>query len=38
LEDSLWADWFGKPLTGRGLAKMLGPYRVLPVKRRIGGE
>jgi hypothetical protein len=37
LEDAPWEDWYGKPLTGRGLAKLLGPYRVVPVKRRIAG-
>lgn len=38
LEDGPWADWYGVPLSGRGLAKLLGPYRVVPVKRRIHGE
>jgi uncharacterized protein DUF3631/bifunctional DNA primase/polymerase-like protein/primase-like protein len=37
LEDAPWGDWYGKPLTARGLAKLLGPYRVLPVKRRLDG-
>ncbi len=26
LEESPWADWFGKPLTPRGLSKLLEPY------------
>jgi hypothetical protein len=38
LEDAPWADWYGAPLTGRALAKLLGPYRVLPIKRRVRGE
>jgi hypothetical protein len=38
LDDAPWADWYGSPLSGRGLAKLLGPYRVLPIKRRVRGE
>lgn len=38
LEDAPWADWYGSPLSGRGLAKLLGPYRVTPMQRRVGGE
>jgi hypothetical protein len=38
LEDAPWADWYGSPLSGRGLAKLLGPYRVVPLQRRVGGE
>jgi Protein of unknown function (DUF3631) len=38
LEDAPWADWYGSPLSGRGLAKLLGPYRVAPIKRRVHGE
>ena len=38
LEDAPWADWYGSPLSGRGLAKLLGPYRVMPIKRRVHGE
>lgn len=38
LEDAPWGDWYGKPLSARGLAKLLGPYRVLPVLRRVRGE
>lgn len=34
LEESPWGEWYGKPLTSRGLAKLLSPYRVRPVKRR----
>jgi uncharacterized protein DUF3631 len=28
LEESPWCDWFGKPLTHRGLAKLLDRYRI----------
>jgi hypothetical protein len=38
LEGAPWSEWYGSPLTGRGLAKLLGPYRVLPVLRRVRGE
>jgi hypothetical protein len=36
LDDAPWGDWYGKPLTARGLAKLLGPYRILPTRRRLG--
>lgn len=38
LDDAPWGEWYGKPLTARGLAKLLEPYRVLPMKRRLAGE
>jgi hypothetical protein len=38
LEEAPWGDWYGKPLTARGLAKLLEPYRVLPTLRRLAGE
>jgi len=38
LEDAPWAEWFGQPLSARGLAKLLGPYRVAPRQRRVGGQ
>lgn len=38
MDDAPWADWYGAPLSARGLAKLLGPYRVLPVLRRVRGE
>lgn len=38
LDDAPWAEWYGAPLSGRGLAKLLAPYRVSPIKRRIHGE
>jgi len=37
LEDAPWADWYGAPLSGRGLAKLLAPYRVVPLLRRVRG-
>jgi Protein of unknown function (DUF3631) len=36
LEESPWADWYGKPLNPRDLAKLLKPYGVKSVKVRIG--
>ncbi|MEU4287804.1 DUF3631 domain-containing protein [Kribbella sp. NPDC026596] len=33
-----WADWYGRPLTDRGLAKLLKPYGVRSRNVRIGGE
>lgn len=27
LEEAPWGEWYGKPLTARGLAKLLEPYR-----------
>lgn len=38
LEDAPWGEWYGAPLSGRGLAKLLAPYRVAPIKRRVHGE
>jgi hypothetical protein len=38
LEDSPWGDWYGKKLTPRGLAKLLHPYGVQPVQRRLGSR
>lgn len=37
-EDAPWADWYGKPLSARNLAKLLEPYGVRPVQRRIHDE
>ena len=37
LEESPWGDWYGKPLTPRGLARLLDPYRVSPILRRVEG-
>lgn len=38
LDGAPWGEWYGAPLSARGLAKLLGPYRVLPVLRRVRGE
>ncbi len=38
MDDAPWAEWYGKPLSGRGLAKLLGPYRIVPAQRRVTGE
>ena len=35
-EESPWSEWNGKPLTPRGLAKMLKPFGVKPTSVRIG--
>jgi hypothetical protein len=35
LDESPWGDWYGKPLTAIGLAKLLRPYGVKP--RQLGG-
>ena len=34
LEEAPWGEWYGKPLTARGLAKLLEPYGIGPVHRR----
>jgi hypothetical protein len=38
LEEAPWGEWYGKPLTPRGLAKLLDPYRVRPIQRRLSGR
>lgn len=38
MADAPWGDWYGSPLTARGLAKLLAPYRVGPTQRRVRGE
>ena len=38
MEDAPWGDWYGKPLSARSLAKLLEPYRVRPLQRRIRGQ
>lgn len=35
LDESPWGDWYGKPLTARGLAKLLRPYEVRSTQVRI---
>lgn len=34
LDDAPWGEWYGKPLTARGLAKLLEPFGVYPQKKR----
>jgi hypothetical protein len=39
LEDAPWSEWYGKPLSARGLAKLLEPYAVFPqLKRDAAGK
>jgi len=38
LDESPWAEYYGSPLTPRGLAKLLDPYDIRPVQRRVGGD
>lgn len=38
LDDAPWGEWYGKPLTARGLAKLLDPYRIGPHLRRLDGD
>jgi hypothetical protein len=38
MDGAPWGEWYGAPLSARGLAKLLGPYRVMPVLRRVRGE
>jgi hypothetical protein len=37
IEDAPWSEWYGKPLSGRGLARLLEPYGVFPQQRRVSG-
>lgn len=37
LGDAPWGEWYGKPLTGRGLAKLLEPYKIVPTLKRVSG-
>lgn len=38
MEDRPWPEWRGRPLTGPGLAALLKPFGVRPVKRWDGGQ
>ncbi len=38
LDEAPWADWYGKPLNPRDLAKLLKPYGVNSAKVRIGEQ
>jgi hypothetical protein len=37
LDESPWGDWYGKPLTSRGLAKLLRPYGIRSLNVRLDG-
>ena len=38
LDGAPWSDWYGSPLTARGLARLLEPYGLGPAQRRVRGE
>ena len=38
LDEAPWGEWYGKPLSARGLARLLEPYRVRPLNKRLGGR
>jgi hypothetical protein len=38
LDEAPWGEWYGKPLSSRGLARLLDSYRVRPLNRRLGGR
>lgn len=38
IDEAPWGDWFGEPLTARGLARLLAPYRIIPAQRRFGEQ
>jgi hypothetical protein len=38
IEESLWADWYGKPLNPRELADLLKPYEIRSAKVKIGDQ
>jgi hypothetical protein len=38
VEEAPWGDWYGKPLTARGLARLLRPYGVRSRNIRIGPD
>jgi hypothetical protein len=37
VEDAPWNEWYGRPLTASGLAKLLGKYGIGPKQHRIDG-
>jgi putative DNA primase/helicase len=37
-EDRPWPEWHGKPLSKRGLARLLGRFGISPTQLRIGGD
>ncbi len=38
MEDAPWVEWAGKPLTARGLARILGRYEIKPKTGRFPGH
>jgi hypothetical protein len=38
IEESPWGDWYGKPITGHGLSKLLKPYGIKTMPVRAEGE
>jgi hypothetical protein len=38
IEESPWGDWYGKPITGHGLSKLLRPYRIKTMPVWVDGE
>jgi hypothetical protein len=38
VEESPWGDWYGKPLSAHGLARLLKPYRIKTMPVRADGE
>jgi hypothetical protein len=38
IEESPWGDWYGKPITGHGLSKLLRPYRIRTMPVRAEGK
>jgi len=38
VEEAPWGEWYGRPLTARGLAKLLKPFGIVPRTIRTGDE
>jgi hypothetical protein len=38
IEESPWADWYGKPLSAHGLSRLLKPYRIKTMPVKVEGE
>ncbi|SFO14646.1 Protein of unknown function [Actinomadura madurae] len=38
LDESPWADWYGRPFNARDLAKMLKPYGINSIKVKVSGQ
>ena len=37
MDDAPWGEWYGKPLTASGLAKLLEPFGAKPLNKRLKG-